>query len=79
MSKTLRAVAAALTVSAVLAPRFLGGSVGPYPARMVGWALAEAVGVIGFVAVFVASAPVQSLYPFLGVSFVLILLQFPRD
>jgi len=73
------AVAAALAVGAILVPRLLGGSAAPYTSRFVGWALAEAIGVIGFVALFVASAPVKNLYPFLGVAFVLILLQFPRD
>ena len=72
-------VAALMAMATVLVPRLLSASVSPYTRRMAGWVLAESIGVIGLVALFVVSAPVKSLYAFLGVAFVLILLQFPRD
>ena len=64
-------------MGSVLAPRLLAGSVPLHVLRIVGWALAEAIGVMGLVFVFVVSPPIQNLYPFLGVSFVLILPPFP--
>lgn len=66
-------------VGVILWARYRSESDPGHETRIIGWAGAEYVGILGLVAHFIGHISLQNVYPFLGVAFVLILLQFPRD
>lgn len=72
------AIAAAAGAGSFLLPRFRKGS-SIHETHILGWAIAEFIGVLGLVQLFRGEFSLQNAYAFLGIAFVIILLQFPRD